>query len=152
MNLDGLSLSLGMLLIPAILVLLFYFIAYLKNVGRYALPKYLPREDEIYWARLNANSTRIWALNSLSGMKCIDWDFGLFAIKVADTAKYQTFPMLDDVIVVPKKWGGNHALVIASVYLTDARYEVTAVYLGEYINGQINSTRKNTHRQSVQIS
>jgi hypothetical protein len=141
MNLDGLSLSLGMLLIPLLLVALFYFIAYLKNLGRYHMPRFLPREDEILWARLNANSTRIWALSQITGFKCVNWDLGQFEIHSDVNKRYDTNPMINDVIVAPKKWGGYHALVITSVSLVDNRYQIYAVYLGEYINGKIKPGR-----------
>jgi len=141
MNLDGLSLSLGVLLVPGLLVGLFYFIAYLKNLGRYPMPKYLPREDEILWARLNASSMRIWALSNTTGFKCVNWDMGQFEADSNLLKNYGTNPICSDVVIVPKKWGGYHALVITSVSLVDNRYQVYAVYLGEYKNGKIQSTR-----------
>lgn len=141
MNLDGLSLSLGMLLIPGLLIALFYLAAYFKNLNRYPMPRFLPREDEILWARLNANCVRIWALSDITGFKCVDWDLGQFEIGTDVDKRFDTGPIVNDVILFPKKWGGNHALVITSANLVGNRYQVYAVYLGEYKNGQIKSGR-----------
>lgn len=150
MRLDGLSLSLGILLIGPALVGLFYIVAYLKNLNRYPIPKYLPREDEVYWVRLMGNPLRLWMLKkSGPGIVCLNWDMGEFIISPESISIYNTKPMMSDVLLAPKKWGGYHALIITGINFVGGRYQVTAVYLGEYRNGKIHSRRVNSSNISV---
>ena len=143
MELDVLSISLGILLVVPALIGLFYFIAFLKNLDRYPIPKYLPREDEVLWAMVMSNPRRIWSLKNTIGLRCISWNLGLFTFDL-DRAepRYHTTPVLSDVIVAPKKWGGYHALTITQVLSPEkGKCRLVATYLGAMHNETIKSTR-----------
>lgn len=127
--------TVGVLIVLPVVIAVFYLIAYLKNRYRYAIPKYLPRTDELIWAQILANPNRIWLLSKTTGLKCQNWDFGIFTFTSEIPRKYNTTPMLGDVIIAPKKWGGSHALVITE-HLSPIGEErrVLVTYLGEFIN------------------
>ena len=150
MKLDALSISLGILLVPIAMVGLFYLTAYLKNRDRYAIPRYLPRDDEVIWAMVMSNPGRIWSLSKTAGLRCIDWNIGVFSFDKNYETKYQTSPVISDVIIAPKRWGGNHALIVTQILPPEGnRYRLVATYIGEYINERIKSGRTDISRQSV---
>jgi hypothetical protein len=74
-------------------------------------------------------------------MKCVNWDLGQFEIRAASESRYGTLPMVNDIIAAPKRWGGNHALVVLSTNLVGERYQIYTIYLGEYINGKVQPRR-----------
>lgn len=153
MKLDALSISLGILLVPAMLVVLFYVTAYLKNRDRYDIPRYLPRDDEVIWAMLMSNPGRVWSLSNTIGLKCYKWDLGIFEFDKTYDVRYNTSPMVTDVIIAPKKWGGAHALVITQILPPEGnRYRMVATYVGEYKNEKIKSGRTDVNRQSIPVA
>lgn len=132
---DALSMTIGVLLVLPVCIGLFYLVAYLKNRDRYAIPKYLPRIDQLLWAQVLANPDRIWLLTKTTGLKCVSWDFGIFKYTPEVDRRYRTTPTLGDVIIAPKKWGGSHALVVTenlSPVGSEKRFSTT--YLGEFVN------------------
>jgi hypothetical protein len=150
MKLDALSISLGILLFPIAMVGLFYFVAYLKNRDRYDIPRFLPRDDEVIWAMVMTNPGRIWSLPKTAGLRCVDWNIGVFSFESAYESRYKTSPTISDVIIAPKKWGGNHALVVTQILPPEGnRYRLVATYIGEYTNERIKSGRTDVSRQSV---
>lgn len=150
MELDALSISLGILLVPIASIGLFYLIAYLKNRDRYAIPRYLPRDDEVIWAMVMSNCGRIWPLRSTAGLRCKNWNLGLFEFDMTYDVRYNTSPVITDVIIAPKKWGGYHALIVTQVFPPEGnRYRMVATYIGEYVNEKIKSGRTDVSRKTV---
>lgn len=142
MELDALSISVGILAVPLGLIALFYLIAYIKNYDRYPIPKYLPREDEVIWAMAMSNPGRIWLLPKVKSMRCISWDLGMFTFDLSKEHIYEAPPMVSDIIVTPKKWGGYHALAVTQILSPDGnKQRFVATYIGEYKNETIKSTR-----------
>lgn len=140
---DTLSMSIGVLLVIPLAIVGFYIIAYLKNKNRYAIPRFLPRGDEVLWAQVVANQDRIWCLPKTAGLKCISWDFGIFSFY---NPKYNTTLTIGDVIIAPKKWGGWHALVVIENISPE---KVKAIYVGEFI---YESRKRNPDKDSRIIS
>lgn len=152
MKLDALSISLGILLVPAMLVVLFYLGTYLKNRDRYDIPRFLPRDDEVIWAMVMSNPGRIWQLSTTIGLRCIKWDLGIFEFDKTYDVRYNTSPMITDVIIAPRKWGGDHALVVTHILPPEGnRYRLVATYIGEYKNEKIKSGRTDVSRQPISI-
>ena len=150
MELNIISILVGVLGLSAIIVILFYLTGISMNMNRYDRPKYLPRDDETLWARVIASTRRLWVYNRIKAdaMSFDNWDLGILRTdpKIL-LATFNTNPRVSDVILVPKRWGGYWAVVITQE-LRMNRYITT--YIGEFHSGKIHRDR-NT-KDSVIIS
>jgi hypothetical protein len=121
---------LGGFVIGVIVVIALIALAtYLRNKNRYDIPKYLPRDDEKAWALVSACSKRIWSLNKCKHLSYDNWDLGILKVNVEVINEYGTIPTFGDVILVPMKWGGTHALVITREL---GNSQLITTYLGEF--------------------
>lgn len=150
MELNVLSILVGVVGLAGVVVLLWYAIGWSMNVSRYDRPKYLPRDDEALWAKVMASSRRAWYYKSISaeGMSFDNWDLGVLRTNPEKLRKiYGITPRVTDVILVPKKWGG-HWVVVITRSLKGNRFITT--YIGEFINGEIHRNR--SRENSINIS
>ena len=150
MELNALSILVGVIGLSSIVVLLWYAVGWSMNSSRYDRPKYLPRDDEALWAKVMASSRRAWYYKSIPTevMSFDNWDLGILKTDPERLEKiYGLTPRVTDVILVPKKWGGNWAVVITGK-LKGNRFITT--YIGEFTNGKIHRNR--SRENSINIS
>lgn len=144
MELNALSITIGIVGVFVSLAVLFYGTMWMKNTDRYSYPKFLPRDDEVIWAKAVAIPARIWSYRKTKAMYFDNWDLGILAVNPEDLKRiYGTVPRVTDVILVPRKWGGFWAVVITK-RLRNHRFVST--FLGEFRNGKI---RKNRNPQNI---
>jgi len=130
MELNALSIIIGIVGTTTTLMLLYWLAGWLKNANRFDRPIFLPRDDEVAWALAMASPRRLWLIPSTAGLFYDNWDLGILKIhENLIQAKYQTKPRMCDVILTPKKWGGHWACVVTKE-LNSNRYITT--FLGEY--------------------
>lgn len=150
MELNILSILVGIIGSAGVIVALWYLIGFTKNLNRYGRPSYMPRDDEALWARVMASSRRLWSYQSISAsdMSYDNWDLGILKVNPKRLLTgYGTRPRVTDVILVPKKWGGHWVAVITRE-LRNNRYVTT--YIGEFYSGKIYRSR--SPEDSVSIS
>jgi hypothetical protein len=119
----------GILIGATFVIALIALATNLRNRNRYDIPKYLPRDDEKAWALVSACSKRIWSLNKCKYLSYDNWDLGILNVNVEVVNEYGTIPTFGDVILVPMKWGGTHALVITREL---GNNQLITTYLGEF--------------------
>ena len=150
MELNVISILVGVLGLSVVIIILFYLTGISMNMVRFDRPIYLPRDDEALWAKVIASSRRLWLYRKIptNAMSFDNWDLGILKTNTkALLAIFNTSPRVSDVILVPKKWGGHWAVVITQE-LRNSRYITT--YIGEFHSGRIHRNR-NT-KDSVTIS
>lgn len=143
MELNTLSISIGIVGAFAFVFILWHILLWVKNLNRYGYPKYLPRDDEVTWAMIMASPIRIWRYRDNQYIVFDNWDLGILRVFPGIEHRYGIYPQITDVILVPKKWGGRWAVAITRK-LQDNRYVTT--FLGEYKNGRI---RRGRNRQNI---
>lgn len=150
MELNVLSILVGVMGCVGAVVLIWYVVGWSMNLSRYDRPKYLPRDDEALWAKIMASSRRAWYYKSIStdSMSFDNWDLGILSTNPSKLHKtYGLTPRVTDVILVPKKWGG-HWVVVITRPLKRNRFITT--YIGEFIDGKIHRNR--SRENSINIS
>lgn len=138
MELNALSIMIGIVGLSSLTIILWHLLLWSRNLNRYDIPKYLPRDDEVAWALVMASPIRIWRLRDNKYLTYDNWDLGVLRFYDGIQNRYLTQPQITDVILVPRKWGGNWAVVITRE-LQNNRFVTT--FLGEWKNGKIRRGR-----------
>lgn len=138
MELNALSIAISAAGLIGIIVALWHILLWSKNLNRYGYPKYLPRDDEVAWAMVMASPIRIWRYRDNKYITFDNWDLGILKMFPGIQNRYGLTPQITDVVLVPKKFGGQWAVVITRE-LQNNRFVTT--FLGEFRNGKIRRSR-----------
>jgi hypothetical protein len=142
MELNALSVIVGIGLCMGMLYGFYKVMGYIMNIGRYSMPKFLPRDDEVYWAMAMAYPNRMWSYKNNSHINIQNWDMCILQVdEEACTEDYHTSPRILDIVLVPKKWGGYWAIMVHR-RLNNNRLACTLI--GEFNSGKIQSIRHRT--------
>ncbi len=139
MELNALSVVVGVLASLSVIVALYYILGYVMNLNRYGMPKFLPRDDEVAWSMAMSCPHRIWSYQKTSQISYDNWDLGILKVMEGNCAEeYDIVPRVTDMILVPQKWGGYWAVMVFRK-LQSNRF--ATVFLGEFANGKVHSRR-----------
>ncbi len=144
MELNALSVLVGIVGCLGMAYATYKIMGYVMNIGRYGMPKYLPRDDEVYWAMAMAYPNRIWSFKDTTPINISNWDFCILQVDMDKCLEdYETVPRPTDVVVIPKKWGGHWAIMVHRP-LKNNRFACTLI--GEFNSGKISSIRHRSDR------
>jgi len=139
MELNALSVIIGVLGTSSMFIAFYYVLGYIMNLNRYGMPKFLPRDDEVAWSMAMSCPHRVWSYQKTSELSYINWDLGVLSVNEEACGKiYGMTPRVIDIVLVPQKWGGYWAVMI---YKKLQANRFATVFLGEYSNGKVRSTR-----------
>jgi len=137
MELNALSILIGIIGTTSTFALLFWLIGMIRNANRYDRPIYLARDDEVAYAMAMASPRRIWIYDDVTSLVYDNWDLQLLKAYPQIKSNYDTIPRMCDLILTPKKWGGYWASVITKdlgkKHTREMQiYQYITTFLGEY--------------------
>jgi hypothetical protein len=143
MELNFVSVLIGIGTVFCTGVFLWYFTALIRNASRYGIPKYLPRDEIVAWTMVMMSSTRHWDFSRTKAMFFEHYDLGILAIDEGEHVKdFDIFPNITDVVVYPGKWGVQYATVVTQRLQTiNGRLRYAVTFIGEIKDGELHRGR-----------
>lgn len=151
MELNLVSILIGIGTVFGTGVFLWYFTAFLRNLARYDIPRYLPRDEIVAWTMVMMSSIRHWDFNRTEAMDFENYDLGILCLDDERHAKrFDIYPNVSDVVIYPGKWGVQYATVITQkLHTINGRLRYAVTFIGEIQDGKLHRGRAASHLKVI---
>jgi len=144
MELNLIQILIGVGMVFGTALLLWYGTAFMRNIFRYDIPRFLPRDEIVAWCMVMMSSIRHWDFDRTPAMDFENYDLGVLSLDEEKHLRdFDVYPNVTDVIIYPGKWGRQYATVVTQKLQTISgklRYAVT--FIGEIKDGQLHRGRR----------
>jgi hypothetical protein len=143
MELNFVQILIGIGIVFSTAILLWHGTAFLRNLFRYDIPRYLPRDDIVAWTMVMMSSIRHWDFERTPAMDFENYDLGILSVHEEKHAKtFDLYPNVTDVIIYPGKWGKQYATVVTKkLHTINGRLRYAVTFIGEIRDGYIHRGR-----------
>lgn len=151
MELNFVSILLGIGTVLGTGVFLWYFTAMIRNLSRFDIPRYLPREELVAWSMVMMSSIRNWDFERTRSMSFENYDLGILSVNSKEHIKdFDTVPQVTDVVIYPAKWGRQYCTVITQkLHTINGRLRYAVTFIGEIRDGELHRGRDTSNYKFI---